>query len=214
MVTVAYGSGLPAKPKDDKPDFWVPVLRTEFNNFESGLRASLSNAIALGKKLIEAKEKLPHGEFGRLFSDHKDPVQGALPFSYRWAHKIVGIASNEAISNVNHGSYLPPDLNTVYELSLMTAPALEAAIEAGAVRPDMKRAEAKQLVANQQPQKKREDAGDRKVREKAAKASADVLEDMAAEIEEAIGTALLAYPDMREAIADRIQLIVRGLRDD
>jgi hypothetical protein len=78
----------------------------------------------------------------RHFSDHAEPVEGALPFNVRWAQKLMTMASNAVIVNASHATHLPADLNTVYELATMTAPALEAAIEAGKVTPATTRAEA------------------------------------------------------------------------
>jgi len=127
------------------PEFWLPQLQSASDQFEQSLRSSLSKAIDLGKQLIAAKEALPHGEFGKLFSDHKQPVAGALGMTQQWACRVMKIAGNAAISNLNHDLNLPADLNTVYDLACMTAPALTAAIESGKVRPDMTRQEAKAL---------------------------------------------------------------------
>lgn len=55
------------------------------------------------------------------------------------------IAENPALANREHAADLPPDLQTVYEMSLMTAPALEAAIEEGRVTPETTRAEAREI---------------------------------------------------------------------
>jgi hypothetical protein len=78
----------------------------------------------------EQQARVDAGEFGRWFSDHEQPNDGAFPFSRKWAHRLMTITSNPAVANVHHGGHLPTDLNTVYELATMTAPALEAAIEA------------------------------------------------------------------------------------
>lgn len=123
----------------------LTLLHTKWSAFESSLRTSLERAIDLGKALTAAKASVAHGEFGRLFSDHRDPVEGALPFTGRWAQKLIKVASHEVIANTNHGSHLPADLNAVAELSLMTAPALEAAIKSGDVTPQTTREEARAL---------------------------------------------------------------------
>lgn len=89
----------------------------------------------------------PHGSFGRYFSDHAQPVDGALPFTRNWAFRIMRIAGNEAVANGEHAQHLPPDLETVFQLSLMTAPALEQAIEEGKVTPETTRAVADSCTA-------------------------------------------------------------------
>jgi hypothetical protein len=127
------------------PEFWLPQLQSASDQFEQSLRSSLSKAIDLGKQLIAAKEALPHGEFGKLFSDHKQPVAGALGMNARWAQKVMLMASNPAIANASYKTHLPANLDAVYDLACMTAPALTAAIESGKVRPGMTRQEAKAL---------------------------------------------------------------------
>jgi hypothetical protein len=131
----------------------VGEVRKAHDAFEKSIRSSLELAVELGRKLNEAKAKLPHGEFGKLFRDHASPVEGALPFSARWAQKVMVIAENDTISNTKHASYLPSDLETIHQLSLMDGKKLEKAIEKGDVRPDMTRADAKKLVAEMEPER-------------------------------------------------------------
>lgn len=187
----------------------LPGIRRKWDAFEGSLRKSLERAIALGQSLIDAKAKLPHGEFGKLFSDHAEPVKDALPFNSRWAQKLVKLAGHETIANASHDSHLPADLNTIYELSLMTAPALTQAIEEGRVTPQTTREEAKAL--------RKESAVDspstpREPREKPKKSERDTLDDCAHTIEEAIADAILAYPSLAPAITARLRLIIQGFK--
>jgi len=126
---------------------WLGVIGFEWDRFESTMRKSLAAAIQLGRRLNEAKAALDHGEFGRLFADHERPVRGAMRFTSRWAQKLMAIAENPVIANPNHGSDLPPDLNSVYHLSRIPAEALEDAIARGAVRYLMRREDARKLLA-------------------------------------------------------------------
>lgn len=201
-----------------QPSAEVPALlrrvRKAWDRFEGALRSSLADAIALGKELLALKESTEHGQFGRHFSDHAEPVEGALPFTRKWAHRIMTIAENPAIADVHQGGHLPPDLNTVYELATMTAPALEAAIEAGKVTPATTRAEAKEIKKAAEPKRLRVTAEEAEPRPKKQRSERDVLEDAAQAIEEAIGTALLAYPNLRSALATRLRMIEKGLRND
>lgn len=127
--------------------YWIPVLKDYNDRFEGSLRSSLSHAIELGKQLMAAKEALPHGEFGQMFSDHPDNKGRASPLgmTQSWANKVMRIAAQPVLTNSSHETNLPADLNTVFELASMTAPALEAAIESGKVHPAMTRAEAKAI---------------------------------------------------------------------
>lgn len=131
----------------DSVDFWAPIVQREADRFETSMRRSLGFAIRLGKRLCDAKAELGHGEFGRLFVDHPNPIEGALKFSSRWARVLMAIGSHAAIAaNRNPSSVLPPNINTVYLLSRLPAPELDAAIARGDVRPDMQYADARRLV--------------------------------------------------------------------
>lgn len=127
------------------PDYWIPRIQDANAKFEESTRKNLAAAIALGKRLLDAKAALPHGEFGRLFHDHANPADGALPFNSQWARRLMAIAANESIAKRHHDVVLPSDLNAVYELAALPAPELEKAIESGEVTPKTTRAEAKAL---------------------------------------------------------------------
>lgn len=201
-----------------QPSAEVPALlrrvRKAWDKLEGSLRSSLADAIFVGKELLALKEKIEHGQFGRHFSDHPDRVAGALPITWSWAGRLMKIAGNEALSNSAHEQNLPTDLNTVYELATMTAPALEAAIEAGKVTPATTRAEAKEIKKAAEPKRLQVTAEEAEPRPKKQRSERDVLEDAAQAIEEAIGTALLAYPNLRSALATRLRMIEKGLRND
>lgn len=131
----------------------VGEVRKAHDAFEKSMRSSLELAVELGRKLNEAKAKLPHGEFGKLFRDHASPVDGALPFSSQWARKIMAISQNDVLANRKHAFALPSDLETVYQLATVNSTKLEAAIDSGRVRSEMTRAEAKQLIAEIEPER-------------------------------------------------------------
>lgn len=153
----------------DSVDFWAPIVQREADRFETSMRRSLGFAIRLGKRLCEAKAALGHGEFGRLFADHPNPIEGALKFSIRWAQKLMAIGGHAAIAaNAKSTSLLevfPPSVETVYVLSRLPAPDLEDAIQRGDVRPDMRHAEARRLVVSGQEEVETVDAEDSAVAE-------------------------------------------------
>ena len=128
------------------PKFWLPALRKEWDLFTARKR-TLVAAIRFGRHLNEARAALPHGRFGRLFADHRDPAPGALAFASSWARKLMAIAANTTLANRSHGNDLPRDLGTLYQLSLVPAEALELAIGRGDVRRTMGDAEARRLAA-------------------------------------------------------------------
>jgi hypothetical protein len=150
-----------------------------FRVWTRGVQRREAVAIDLGKQLLAAKAACAHGEFGRLFSDHARPVEGALSFNRFWATRVMRIAEHSVIANVQHAAQLPADLQTVYELATMTAPALEAAIESGKVTPSTTRAEAKEIKREAEPEpakpakpKGATDGEDEKVAKKSRKQSA------------------------------------------
>lgn len=145
----------------DSVDFWAPIVQREADRFETSMRRSLGFAIRLGKRLCEAKAALGHGEFGRLFSDHPNAIDGALKFSARWAQKLMAIGGHAAlVANANSSSLLPANINTVYVLSRLPEPDLTAAIARGDVRPDMQYADARRLVVSDEGDDERGDAED------------------------------------------------------
>lgn len=48
-------------------------------------------------------------------------------------------ADDDRLSNRTHGSDLPPSWRTLYELTKLDDATFDAALESGAIRPDMKR---------------------------------------------------------------------------
>lgn len=138
-------------PKDSAL-FWIQLLRGDSDRFELSMRRSLAAAVRLGKRLLQARDSVPHGEFGRLFAEHENRVPQALTFSSSWARKLMTIASHPVIEaeaaapNRDHEHVLPADVNTVYLLARLPVAELEDAITNGQVTPTMRRADARDLL--------------------------------------------------------------------
>jgi len=103
--------------------------------------------IAVGIELLHAKERLPHGEFGRLFKNHPDAVAQPLRISQRTADVFMRIADHPVLSNSQHVANLPVSWGTLGELARLEAPVLEVMLADGRVHPEMERADAMRLVA-------------------------------------------------------------------
>src|SRR5437868_257594 len=118
--------------KPDEP--FVPRLTAE------GYAAEIARAwgegvacfVKAGQTLVEAKEQLPYGEFGRM-------VSAMLPFSWRTANRLMAIAHHQILSNSTHASNLPPSWATLYDLTRIPLPILEAALADGRIHPGMER---------------------------------------------------------------------------
>jgi len=182
----------------------VQAVRRRWQEFEGTMRKSLEYAIALGKELVALKEAVPHGQFGRYFSDSEQPVEDPLPFNRKWAHRLMLVAHNPVLSssNVHHDGHLPTDINTVYELATLPQPALEAAIEAGRITPDLTRAEAKALKREISP---------KAVVEKPKPTRDDVWFECRNTISDAIDSAIALFPDLDWKIKSHINHISRTL---
>jgi hypothetical protein len=91
-----------------------------------------------GNLIEAAKCELPHGEFLKM-------VKEELPFSRQVAHRLMAIATNDNIRNVDPGPHLPVAWTILYELTKLTDEQFDAAIASGMIHPKMTRKDAKAL---------------------------------------------------------------------
>jgi len=124
-------------------DAWACQIRARWN-------MAVSDIIATGQLLIDAKAELPHGEFEAM-------VVEDLGWSPRTAQRLMAVATHPVLANATHVSLLPAAWGTLAELARLEPEVLTAAIERGDVRPDMKRAEVARLLRPAEPEP---DAGD------------------------------------------------------
>jgi hypothetical protein len=96
------------------------------------LRNNVAGIFAIGRLLIEAKDELPHGEFGWMI--HKE-----LPFGARMAQMYMKIAANRVLSNANHISHLPASVSTLYEFTKLPDELLANLFRRGKITPDVER---------------------------------------------------------------------------
>jgi len=91
----------------------------------------------IGRLLIRAKEKLPHGEYMAAVEDR-------LPFASRTAYQLREAArwalemDKRRIITLDR---LPGSYSTIYLLSTLEPPMLQAAEDEGIVRPELRRSE-------------------------------------------------------------------------
>lgn len=89
--------------------------------------------LEIGRLLIRAKEMLPHGEYVAS-------VEAELPFSSRTAYQLRE-AARWALGGPIPMERLPGSYSTIYLLSTLEPPVLNAAEKDGLIRPELKRAE-------------------------------------------------------------------------
>lgn len=115
-----------------------PNLRAQFaERITAAWHKSREKILALGNALIEAKQKLPHGEFTAM-------LESDLPFGPRTARRMMRIATSERLPNrtpvaVSHDDVFNYATQDVIES--LTDAEYEAGIQRGVIRPDTTKAE-------------------------------------------------------------------------
>jgi hypothetical protein len=94
--------------------------------------------VETGRCIVEARDKLEHGEFQNLI-----PM---LNCGRSTAFALIKIASHPVLSKVQHVGLLPPSWGTLAELARLDGKKLEAAIEKGTVHPQMERKDVAALL--------------------------------------------------------------------
>src|SRR5215510_8225609 len=93
-----------ARAEEEAINFWTSKITTALGNSAGWL-------VQTGQHLIEAKQRLRHGHWLRLF----DP--GRLRFSLRTAQMLMKIARHSVLRKSQYLAYLPPSLTTLHELA-------------------------------------------------------------------------------------------------
>jgi site-specific DNA-methyltransferase (adenine-specific) len=114
------------------PEQWAAVVRSDLGQAVAGF-------IAAGRHLSDARPQIPHGTWDSW-------LRRDVGITQPTAYKLMLVAQNPALVNHSHGNDLPPSWTTLYELSQLEAPLLEAAILAGRVTPELERKQARALV--------------------------------------------------------------------
>jgi N6-adenosine-specific RNA methylase IME4 len=95
-------------------------------------RATIDGIFEVGRLLIQAKDKLEHGEFQSM-------VERDLPFQPSTARRLMAIAADLRLSNRAHAHVLPASWGSLYELTKLTDKQFETAISRGLIHPEMQR---------------------------------------------------------------------------
>jgi hypothetical protein len=103
---------------------------------------AVESIIKTGQMLIDAKNELDYGDWGRMFDENNEKK---LPFTQRTAQRLMAIAKHPVLSNPTHVSHLPPCWGTLSALTRFDNAALERLIEEGTINPEMEREEVKEI---------------------------------------------------------------------
>jgi Protein of unknown function (DUF3102) len=86
-----------------------------------------------GRLLLEARDKLEHGKWARLFDERR------VPIGLRTANRFIEIYKRrEYLASGSNSSRLPPSWTTLYELARLPDDTLTWAHEQNKIRPDLK----------------------------------------------------------------------------
>ena len=124
-----------------------PRTLTTRAEFAADIRREWTNAleatVAVGRRLNEAKEVLPHGEYEAM-------VTNDLPFSTSTARKLREIAAF-----VDEGKVpldrLPEAMGTLYAIATLPEETRQQALDAGTIHPEVTRAEVAALKPPTRP---------------------------------------------------------------
>lgn len=100
---------------------------------------AVESIIETGRRLIEAKERVGHGQWL--------PTVELLPFSERTAQRLMTVAQHPDLSNPAHASYLPASWYTLSVLAQLPAGEIPRRIEAHEITPELERATAQGWAA-------------------------------------------------------------------
>lgn len=121
------------------PDIDNPTTVPEWSaRIRVSMATTVETIIHTGAVLTECKAALEHGQF-------EDAVRGA-DISPRVAQMLMAIAEHPVLANASTHSQLPAAYNTLYQLSRLEPPELEAALENGLVTSDLTLAAARSIA--------------------------------------------------------------------
>jgi Protein of unknown function (DUF3102) len=96
-------------------------------------QSSVTGILETGRRLIEAKDDLEHGEWQIMF-ERKEVAVGL-----KTAQRLMKISNDERLSKGAHVHLLPQSWGTLYELTKLPDDVFEAKIEDGTINPEMQR---------------------------------------------------------------------------
>ena len=102
-------------------------------------RQSVGAIIQVGVLLNEAKERLPHGEFGPM-------IETQLPFTASTAQRLMAVADDPRLTNPALAQHLPASWYTLYELTKVDNAVFSEKLADRTICPDMERADAVALI--------------------------------------------------------------------
>lgn len=129
--------GQQAVAREVHAEYWAERINAK-------CRACAGLLIQIGFDLIDAKERLHHGQWQRLFQKR------LIPFCLRGAQRLMALARNPVIAKTTNWSFLPATERALYMLAKADPEALQRALTAKQITPLMTLEEAT-LFQNSHP---------------------------------------------------------------
>ena len=121
------------------------ALQRIANDLNSELGDDIESIIRKGHKFLDYKKQLGHGNFLRLFANHKNALPEPVRCHPAQATKYMKVTECEPLSNVASAQYLPCAIELLYELSRIDEPGLKVAFAEGWITPFIKKKDIKEI---------------------------------------------------------------------
>lgn len=108
---------------------------------------SVAAVVETGRRLVEAKQSLPHGQWL--------PMVKLLPFSERTAQDLMRIALHDAIANAQHAADLPSSWTTLAVLAQLPPDEVAQRVKAKQITPEITRKQAQEWASLHQEAKQK-----------------------------------------------------------
>ncbi len=121
------------------------ALQRIANDLNSELGDDIESIIRKGHKFLDYKKQLGHGNFLRLFANHKNALPEPVRCAPQHARRYMEIASNAVLSDGTSMFHLPQEMTLLYELSRIDEPGLKVAFAEGWITPFIKKKDIKEI---------------------------------------------------------------------
>lgn len=116
---------------------WTPKEAAEY--VSDSWRNAVESIIETGRRLIEAKQRVDHGNWGAAVE--------LMPFGDSTARLLMQTSAHPVLSNQDYSHDLPASWRTLSILAQLPADEVAALIASGKITPDLQQLEARALVA-------------------------------------------------------------------
>lgn len=113
---------------------------------------AVPSIIEAGKWLVEAKDSLPHGQWERMFKNHKNKVAGPIPFSLRTAQTLMAIIRHPCLPKARYVALLPPNWPVLGEIARLDKNEFNLGLERKVIHPECTRKQIRKYIRDLRPQ--------------------------------------------------------------